>query len=429
MVSLLPALLALLIAQEPPPPPPAVPVVPAPAVDPVPVPAPPPPPAPAGTVLESEPEPPAFREVTNDAFGDATLGGFTLRTLTQVRYRKTVTKSRASHDEQATVKDNDGWRLNRMFLRMTAAPSKKLQARVIVDFAELMRKNPKRALKSGYAELQPWKWLEITAGLHKRTFSLLELLPIADFELSDEGPTDDFLKDLGYAGRDVGASVRISPLEKKRYLSLSLGAFGGDAEEGYDAHIGKLLTARLESRPYRFIRLGADLAWRTKRNRSHEKFPSYDDETTTLSAGKAYGADATFSLAGFELRLEGILGKRTDEEWEFRDAHMDFFSTWAVAAYRLPLGSTVLMPALRAEYLDVDRKNAGGSRLYLTAALNLELNANVRLMLDVSRYDVDSRTQALKERPWPVPQSGPDPDIRVNDVDWWSVTAQLLVKI
>jgi len=47
----------------------------------------------------------------------------------------------------------------------------------------------------------------------------------------------------------------------------------------------------------------------------------------------------------------------------------------------------------------------------------------------VSRYDVDSRTQALKDRPWPMEVSGPNPDIRVDDVDWWSVTAQLLLKI
>src|SRR5204863_9307489 len=133
-------------------------------------------------------------ESGNDAFGDAPLSGFSLRTLTQVRYRGTMTPNGAQPDELATAKDDDGWRLNRMFLRLVAAPNKRVQARVLVDFAELMRKNPKRSLKLAYGLLVPWKWLEVTAGLFKRSFSLLELLPIADFELSDEGPTDDFLK-------------------------------------------------------------------------------------------------------------------------------------------------------------------------------------------------------------------------------------------
>jgi hypothetical protein len=438
MVSLLPALLGLLTAQvaspaEPTPTPAPVQVPPAPVVAPAPAVAPAPPPAPSPPTLvpvEVDPEAaPLFRESGTDEFGDATLGGFTLRTLAQVRYRQTFTVSGAGHDEQATVKDNDGWLLNRMFLRMVAAPNKRLQARVLVDFAELMRKNPKRALKSGFAQLDPWKWLQVTAGMFKRSFSLLELLPIADFELSDEGPTDDFLKDLGYAGRDMGVMIRLSPLEKKRHLRLWLGAFAGDAEEGYDASIGKLLTARAESRPYRFLRLGADFSWRTDGNVGHEKYPSYLDETPTLSTGKAYSADLTFSLAGLELRLEGLLGRRTDVLWEIRDANRDFFATWAVVAYRLPVGSTVLMPAVRAEWLDVDRKHSGGGRLYLTAAINLELNANLRLLVDLSRYDVDSKTQSLKKRPWPMPLSGPDPDVRVDDIDWWAVTAQLQLKI
>ena len=57
------------------------------------------------------------------------------------------------------------------------------------------------------------------------------------------------------------------------------------------------------------------------------------------------------------------------------------------------------------------------------------MNANVRVLVDVSRYDVQSNTQALKERPWPMPASGPDYDVRPLDIDWWSVVAQLQLKI
>jgi len=426
-----PILLGLLLAQDPataPPPPPTEPPPAAPA--PAPALAAPPPSAPP-PAAEAEPEvAQPFRSSGNDAFGDNTTGGFTIRTLTQVRYRGTFTPAPAGSDERATVQDNDGWRLNRAFLRLVAAPSKRVQARLLVDFAELLRKNQKKSLKLAYAVFEPAKWVELTAGLFKRSFSLLELLPIADFELADEGPTDDFLKDQGYAGRDVGGMIRLAPLAKKRFLSLWLGAFSGDADEGYDTTVGKLLTARLETRPYTFLRLGADFAWRTEKNVSHEKYPDYLKEIDTLDKGKAVSADLTFSLAGFELRTEGILGERTDVLWELRPGHRDFFATWALVSYRFPVGSVVLMPAARAEWLDVDRKTSEGGRLYLTAGLNVDFNASVRLLLDLSRYDVKgTKTQALKERPWKMPVSGPDYDVRANDADWWSLVAQLQVKI
>jgi hypothetical protein len=89
----------------------------------------------------------------------------------------------------------------------------------------------------------------------------------------------------------------------------------------------------------------------------------------------------------------------------------------------------VLMPAVRAEWLDVDRKNPGGGRSYLTAGFNVELNANVRLLLDASRYDVQEGAQSLNDRPWKMPASGPDYDVRVRDVDWWSVVGQVQIKI
>jgi hypothetical protein len=436
MVTLI--LFGLLTAQDVPPPPPPPP---APVAEPAPLPPPPPATTPAPSLSTTPaPEPPPavepgaeraqpFHSSGNDAFGDVAPGGFTIRTLTQIRYRGTFTPAPAGSDERATVQDHDGWRLNRAFFRLVAAPSKRVQARLLVDFAELLRKNQKKALKLAYGQFEATKWLEFTAGLFKRTFSLLELLPIADFELADEGPTDDFLKDLGFAGRDVGATIRLSPLAKKRYLSLWLGAFSGDTEEGYDAGVGKLFTARLESRPYHFLRVGADFAWRTEQSVGHEKYPDYLTEIVTLDSGKAYSADLTFSLAGFELRTEGMLGDRTDVLWEIRAGHRDFLATWALASYRIPIDSVVLMPAVRAEWLDVDRKNPGGGRVYLTAGFNIDLSANLRLLLDVSRYDVQSKTQSLNDRPWKMPAGGPDYDVRVSDADWWSVTAQLQLKI
>jgi hypothetical protein len=379
----------------------------------------------AAPQLEVAPTP-LMTDSGNDEFGDMTMSGFSIRTLTQVRYMGMFTAT-GEPDSKATAEDNAGWRLNRMFLRLVAAPNKRLQARVLVDFADLMKKNPKRALKLAYGEMRPTKWLEITAGLFKRRFSLLELLPIADFELADVGPTDDFLKDLGYAGRDVGAMVRVSPLDQRRLLSVWLGAFAGDPEEGYDTTVGKAITGRVESKPLPILRLGADFAWRTGASVGHQKFPDFETETVVLEKGKAFSGDVTVVLGGFEVRIEGILGDRTDIMW--RDNAQKFLSTWGIATYRFPFAGVSLMPALRAEWLDADRERGSDGRLYLSAALNIDFSENIRLLVDVSRYDVQSQARALRKRPWPMPRSGPDVDVRVADIDWWAVTAQLQLKI
>jgi hypothetical protein len=122
-----------------------------------------------------------------------------------------------------------------------------------------------------------------------------------------------------------------------------------------------------------------------------------------------------------------VLGQRTDALW--RDNHRSFLATWALAAYRFPFAGVILMPAARAEWLDADRERAGEGRLYLTAGLNVDFTESIRLLVDVSRYDVEGGSRALKNRPWPMPRSGPDVPIRVDDVDWWAVIAQLQLKI
>jgi hypothetical protein len=221
--------------------------------------------------------------------------------------------------------------------------------------------------------------------------------------------------------------VRVTPLRPRRLLSVWLGAFAGDPEEGYDVTVGKLVTARVESKPLRILRVGADLAWRTGASVGHEKYPDYEAETMVLDRGKAFSADATVFLSGFELRLEGVLGQRTDAYW--RDMHSNFVATWAIAAYRFPLAGVIWMPAARAEWLDADSERSGEGRLYLTAGLTVDFTESIRLLVDVSRYDVEAGARALKKRPWPMPRSGPDADVRVDDVDWWAVIAQLQLKI
>jgi hypothetical protein len=388
---------------------------------------PPPPPMPVMAGTTDDEDSSSMVDSGDDEFGDVNIaGGFSLRSLTQVRFLRTWPAG-GNSDETATVRDDDGWRLQRQFLRLSAVPNKRLQAKLTIDFAEFLKKNTKKSLKLAYAVIRPFKWLEITAGLFKRRFSLLELLPIADFELTDEGLTDNLIKDLGFGGRDIGASFRISPLAKKRLLSIYLGAYAGDPEEGYNTSIGKLLNARIESKPFPFLRLGIDGSWRTSVSAGHEKYPDYLQETTTLTPGKAFSADVTYSANGLEIRAEVMYGDRTDAMWIQPD--VKFLSTWALAAYRFKLWNFGLMPAVRFERLDGEANRAGGARVYATAGINLLFTDQLRLLIEASRYSVEAGSRALTERPWPTPASGPDFDVRPNDLSWWAFAMQLQVKI
>ena len=90
-----------------------------------------------------------------DAFGDEPENapktkGFAFRLLLQTRYTRVF--------DDANVKDaesNDGFALNRAFLRGVVHPYKWLSAKLLVDFAEFAYSNPQQALKLAYGELKP----------------------------------------------------------------------------------------------------------------------------------------------------------------------------------------------------------------------------------------------------------------------------------
>ena len=360
---------------------------------------------------------------SNDPFGESTagpVGSLSFRTLTQVRYGQTWMRedrpddfgARIAYDAASvTAQANDGWGLNRAFLRVTGQPSAHVAAKLLVDFAEFLRKSPKRAIKLAYGEFDPWSRLQITAGLFKRSFSLLELLPIADFELADVGPTDDLIKDLGFGGRDIGAMIRVSPLPKKKLMHLFLGSFAGDNEEGYDAKPWKLLTARIELRLSKSLRLGLNGAWRPSENvvrfdhtgATSRAFPPYEpfafgSEYVNLGKGKAFGGDTTLAAGGFGLRAEFLAGTRTDVI--YRGDARTFLSAWGIATYRIPIDTWSLLPALRVEWLDTDREHDTGGRLYVTGGLNFDFTSNLRLLFDLSYLHAQLGTPALNDIPW-----------------------------
>ncbi len=358
-----------------------------------------------------------------DAFADTgEVTAFTFKTLLQARYTRTfadrdslthagsldsigqptdaTTAMLRATEEEGTLRDSDGYRINRAFFRVVAKPTKHVEGRLLIDAAELMRKNTRRALKLAYGVMTPHSRVTVTAGLFKRQFSLLELLPIADYELGDVGPTDAFIKDLGFGGRDIGAMVRVAPLPKKKLLYLYFAAFAGDVTEGLDASPGKLITTRgvlnlLKQR----LAIGADFAWRPTANTVHDfKKPDSTFKRDDLGEGWATSGDVTVTLPRLMFRGEVLYGQRTDVLT--RGDARTFLGTWALAAYRIPFGDMAILPALRIEWLDVDRENPNNERLFLTAGLNLDFTANTRVLIDFSHQIAGGKTQSFDEVPW-----------------------------
>lgn len=335
-------------------------------------------------------------------------------------------------EQLGTMQEDDGYRAHRVFLRIEATPSKRVRGKLLADFSELLRNNPKGALKLAYAEMEPNKRFQFTVGYFKRSFSLLELLPIADFELAEVGPTDEFIKDMGFAGRDTGVMFRLRPLPSKKLLSLFLGTYAGDVTEGYNASPVKLVTARAELRPTKNFRFGADAAWRPYQNREYKNVRQNNGSDTflvvELDKGQAYSGDVTFSYDGLEIRAEGIYGSRTDKlnNWStnaYHDPGDTFLAAWAIASYRIPFWNKyALMPALRAEYLDTDREDAKiGEHYYYTAGVNLEFPGGIRLLVDLSRYTAQFGTRAFSNIPWQNSRF----NYRPWDTNWTQFIVQL----
>jgi hypothetical protein len=375
----------------------------------------------------------------DEAFGEAdAVGSYVFRTLFQTRVQETYTsidpavsalvRGQTSDPAVAAAalaylgearRHDDGFGLNRAFLRATAQPTAYFGVKLLIDFAELYRGKEKHALKLAFTELSPRPTVAFSVGLFKIPFSLLELLPIADYELAESGPTDHLLKSLGFAGRDIGAMVSLAPLHKKKLLRLHAGIFRGDANGAQGSRNPGILAGRATSKPMKHLRVGADVVWRPK--------ATLDWEDTTVyhkyEAGKAVSADAIVDFKPVELRAEWVMGDRTDNELVVpltlrrRGTARTFMSAWALLAARLPVGAMTLIPAARVEWLDTDRESSSGRIFSATAGLNLEVLPSVRLLVDLTRTVVQPFTYNLDE------------DGGVYDVNATTLIGQVQVKL
>jgi hypothetical protein len=379
---------------------------------------------------------------SGDPWGDGqkgvAVGPLTLRFLLQTRYTATFaepsTNARPSYAvrEDYLVQHGDGWKVNRLFLRLAIEPSPYLAAKLIVDFAELLTNNPEGMLKQGYVTLRPFpKRLEIQAGVFKLPFSIMELDAIAQYTLANLGQSDSLIKDLGFAGKDIGVMVVAAPLPKKKLLRASLGIFRGHSHDEHDSPFGAI-GARLESRPIKGLRLGVDWVehpFNVTYNRPFETgskdiLPNPPDPaypfSRTWTAGRAWSADVTFDRWKALVSVEAMIGDRVDYDERF--GAETFAAIWALASYRFRVGPIQLMPAARIELLDADREHRTGLRRALSGGLNVIFTKSVRTLIDVTRTDVDPETPALDP---PLPVVIPP----YYELDSTRITAQLQVAM
>ena len=360
---------------------------------------------------------------TGDPFGDdvggdagAKAGVLNLRALLQARYRYTsATPSKNPRPgyalrEDVLVHDGDGFALQRFFVRLGADPIPELGFKAILDFAKL--DNPENVLKQAYASVRPVpKRVEIAVGILKLPFSSMELDPIARYELSELGTTDDLIKNLGFAGRDIGAEVMLAPLPKPKLLRLTLGAFGGHAKDEHASPLGAI-GARLESKPLKGLRLGIDAVGMPNSQDYKRPFetsgkdvlpnppdPLYPREVRWAS-GKAYSADASFERHHLMLRTEGLIGDRVDVNERY--GARSFWAFWALAAYDVHAGWLRFTPVVRAEWFDLDRDHDVGRRRELSAGVGVPYKKRMRFLVDVRRSSVQRGTPVL-DSPKPLP--------------------------
>lgn len=353
-----------------------------------------------------------------DDHAPMTLGPWSLRVLLQTRYQQTfAAPSNASRSgyalrEDSLAHDGDGLSLQRFFVRIAVVPADYVSFKSIVDLSKLRGADLSNVLKQAYMLLRPWpKRVELVTGVFKLPYSILELDPVARFELPSLGQADELVKNLGFAGRDVGLELMIAPLRRPRWLRAQVGLFQGHARDEHASPLGAL-GARVESKPLKGLRLGIDLVVMPRAVTYAQPFDSSSQDVLPdppdplfprqqrWGRGIAYSADVSYTRKRFSLRVEGMLGDRVDVDARY--GARSFACVWALLAYRFRLDPLGLLPAVRAEWLDTDREHQLGGHLELSVALNLLYKKRLRLVVAAARTYVQPSSPVI-EQPRPLP--------------------------
>jgi hypothetical protein len=186
---------------------------------------------------------------------------------------------------------------------------------------------------------------------------------------------------------------------------VSVGAYRGDIDEGFDASPLKLLGARIEAHPVKHLRLGANAVWRPYDNVAMQKATNDNGTVTyskmvTMRRGAAAGTDVTLAYRHLELRGEFLFGKRTDAVQPSDGSQSSFWAAWLVIAPKISVGRWLLVPAAKAEILDTDALNPNGQRRSVTGVLGLVPVTGLRIVADVTRTWTDKGLTSMQTVPW-----------------------------
>jgi hypothetical protein len=223
----------------------------------------------------------------------------------------------------------------------------------------------------------------------------------------------------------------VAPFEKPKRLRVYLGAFRGHAYDEHDSPAGSV-AGRAETKPNKWLRLGVDMVQHTGARSYNRPFetsgkevlPSPPDPQHPMQKnwgrGRAYGADLRIKRKGAMLRGEFVYLDRVDLDQRY--GAKSAWSAWGVAAYRIEIGALKLLSAVRAEWLDADREHGTGLWRTISASVTLLFLERIRLLVDVTRSDVQAGTIVLKQ---PKPLQAPP----FMALDGTRVTAQLQVEL
>jgi hypothetical protein len=357
----------------------------------------------------------------------------------QTRYRETWPAASGNMQpgialrEDVLAQDDDGFKLQRFLMRMAVTPKPWLSFKGTLDFGKLRGSNVSDVIKQALATLRPYeKRLEIYVGVFKIAYSILELDPVARYELTDFGDANELINNMGFAGRDVGIAVMFAPLPKPKWMRIVLGTFRGRAENEHSSPFG-VMAARVESKPWvKGFRIGASVVGMPSavsykqpfETSSRDVLPNPPDplypRELRWDSGIAYGADISYTRKRFSFRMEGLLGDRVDVDQRYNAR--SYSALWALVAYRFKVGRIGLMPAARIEFMDADREHDTGGRRILSFGLNVLYKRSVRFVLDVSHTAVQANT-AVIEQPTPLPY------VPYMALDNTRVTGQLQIEL
>lgn len=248
-------------------------------------------------------------------------------------------------------------------------------------------------VRDAYIAFELDKALEITLGRFKKPFSRLRMMSPWELWVPERGLLDQRVVDDtpygGFGARDLGLMVSGSIkgpqwLNDELKFSYDMGLFNNMPGDS-GAHRDWVTRAQLRLFKGLVLAANSSVKW-------YEKSGSFKQALMI-------GADLKWEWQDLTIQLEGASGDNVNNDARLWGSHL-------IVAYTLPLPFSILdqnkvnvIPALMFEAYDPDTSVAEDLDLRLAAALNLDLNPQVRLILSAEQIweDIYATSNALPD--------------------------------